>query len=529
MSRRLLRLGTRRSALARAQSAAIAARLRQLHPDLEVELVGIDTRGDRITDRPLTQVEGKEFFTAEIDAALLSGDVDCTVHSYKDLSLDRQAVLQLAAVPRREWPQDIVLFAPEVPARLAAGAALAIGSSSPRRAAFVPDFLERVLPAAESGRFAPGMTAVREPAPRRVQLRELRGNVDTRLRRLREPPGSERHLDGIVLALAGLARLWQDQSGRLLLRELLDGLPRMLLPLSVCPSAPAQGALALECRADDADTFEILRAIDDPATRHAVDIERALLAQRGGGCHQRFGATQITAAGLGTLLYVREADERGSASASVRWSPELPLPPPSAPVVAWDGNSAEKPPFEMIPEAASRAQRSVPIAPATFIAHRRAVSGFAAAALNTCPHLWVPGVETWASLAAEGVWIEGCADGLGFAALQPLLAEPVLQLPPVPRWTALTYEGAEGGWPTAEVIATYRHLPDSGAAQPLLSTATHIYWSSTAQFNRWRLVTRRDAHHACGPGKTYEFLRGMQLAHLNVFPSPAQWREWLEI
>src|ERR1700704_1714892 len=183
MLQRPLRLGTRRSLLARAQSSAVARRLEQIHRGLKVELVGIDTRGDRISNTPLSQVEGKEFFTAEIDAALRAGDVDLTVHSYKDLSLDRPADLQLGAVPARENPRDIVYFAADVPQRLASGATLRIGSSSPRRQAFVPSFLERALPQLP-----------------RVELCERRGNVDSRLRRLREPRSSERQLDGVILA-----------------------------------------------------------------------------------------------------------------------------------------------------------------------------------------------------------------------------------------------------------------------------------------------------------------------------------------
>src|SRR5580704_782848 len=186
MRPRSLKLGTRRSALARAQSALVAQQLERSHAGLTVELVGLDTRGDRIQDRPLTSVEGKEFFTAELDAALLDGTVDLTVHSYKDLSLERSPRLLLAAVPKREPPGDIALFAPDIRSRLAAGEQLRIGSSSPRRGSFVPDFLRRVLP-------APSM-------PARVQLVELRGNVDSRLRRLHEPRGSARRLDGIVLA-----------------------------------------------------------------------------------------------------------------------------------------------------------------------------------------------------------------------------------------------------------------------------------------------------------------------------------------
>src|SRR5580693_5170554 len=108
MAPRALKLGTRRSTLARAQSGAIARALEQLHPGLKVELIGIDTRGDRVLDRPLRAVEGKEFFTAEIDAALLRREIDFTVHSYKDLSLDRAERFHLAAVPRRAVPNDVV-------------------------------------------------------------------------------------------------------------------------------------------------------------------------------------------------------------------------------------------------------------------------------------------------------------------------------------------------------------------------------------------------------------------------------------
>src|ERR1700735_4576238 len=171
MSVRLVKLGTRRSLLARAQSAAVARRLEHLHPGLSVELVGIDTRGDRIQDRPLSSVDGKEFFTAEIDHALLEGQIDFTVHSYKDLSLDRTPLLKLAAVPPREQPHDIAIFAPDVPERLAAGLPLTIGTSSPRRMSLVPDFLRQALPA-PAGEPRGGAD---------IRLAELRGNVDSRL------------------------------------------------------------------------------------------------------------------------------------------------------------------------------------------------------------------------------------------------------------------------------------------------------------------------------------------------------------
>ncbi len=519
MSQRPLRLGTRRSLLARVQSTAVARALEHAHPGLKVELVGIDTRGDRITDIPLHQVEGKEFFTAEIDAALTEGRVDLTVHSYKDLSLERPAELTLAAVPRRENPRDILIFAPDVQEQLRRGGSLRIGSSSPRRQAFVPAFLERALPGQASAGTA------------RITVCELRGNVDSRLRRLREPRGSERALDGVVLALAGLSRLAQDEQlgAATLLRELLRELPRMVLPLSLCPAAPAQGALAIECRTEDKGTLALLAAIDDFPTRVAIEAERALLAERGGGCQQRFGATQVQLEGLGALMYLREADERGAGRPELRWL--VPAAPKKA-APAWDGSAQPAPAIESIPGASAECARRLASAPAAFIAHRRALPELAAGEVNRCPHLWVSGTETWFALASRGVWIEGCAESLGFAALASTLHSPLLALPPLHEWLALTHEQAATGWGEMPVLATYRHLPVGPDARALDQentpiAAAQIWWHSGVQFQRWRAQIPAGCQHACGPGKTAELLRGAGVAPLTVFPSVQHWREWL--
>ena len=517
MSQRPLRLGTRRSLLARAQSTAVARALERAHPGLQVELVGIDTRGDRITDIPLTQVDGKEFFTAEIDAALREGKVDLTVHSYKDLSLERPAGLCLAAVPRRENPRDIVIFAPDVREQLARGGSLRIGSSSPRRQAFVPAFLERALP----GKASAGTS--------RVAVCELRGNVDTRLRRLREPRGSERALDGVVLAFAGLSRLAQDQElgAGTVLRELMTGLPRMVLPLTLCPAAPAQGALAVECRTADKRTLALLAAIDDFPSRVAIEAERALLAARGGGCQQRFGATQVQVDGLGALLYVREADEQGAGQPELRWHAPA---PPGPPAPAWDGSAQPQPAIETLPGASAECARRLAHAQAAFIAHRRALPELAAAEVNRCPHLWVSGTETWFALAARGVWVEGCAESLGFGALEATLTSPLLALPPLREWLALTHAEAAAGWGEVPVLATYRHVAGGQAAGAPASSpaaAAQVWWHSGVQFERWRGQTSTECQHACGPGKTAELLRRAGVAPLTVFPSVHHWREWL--
>ena len=124
--KKVLKLGTRRSLLALAQSQWVAHQIEKTNPGVSVELVGIDTRGDKILDIPLTQIQGKEFFVAELDDALKESRVDLTVHSMKDLSLDRPDSLRCAAIPKRENPRDVILFSPQILDRIRSGQTLKI-------------------------------------------------------------------------------------------------------------------------------------------------------------------------------------------------------------------------------------------------------------------------------------------------------------------------------------------------------------------------------------------------------------------
>jgi len=381
----------------------------------------------------------------------------------------------------------------------------------------VPDFLRQALPAAPGGRNAGA----------EIRLSELRGNVDSRLRRLHEARGTPRQLDGIVLAFAGLARLWADEAGRGLLEQLFAPLPRMVLPLSSCPTAPAQGALGIECRAGDDATARLLAEINDAPTRRAIDAERALLGARGGGCHQRFGATQIEVPDLGTLLYVREDGQEEQQ----RWTPLASLAAPVGPVRAWDGSRAARAVIEPVAEGIAQAARRLPACEALFIAHARALPQSARAAIPPGCRIYVPGLATWKALASQGIWVEGCADGLGFGHLEPLLREPLLALPATAGWTVLTHAEAAASWTPAHAIGTYCHVEapsaqEAAAAPP--ADATHCYWHSSAQFDRWQRTMNASVQHACGPGKTHAHLRRSRVQNLRMFPSAVQWRTWLE-
>lgn len=386
--RRLLRLGTRRSLLAQAQSSWVARQLEAAHPGLRVELVGVETRGDLLLDVPLSTAPGREFFVAELDAALLARQVDFAVHSHKDLSLERPPELVLAATPQRADPRDVVLFGPSTESRLARRVPLRVGTGAPRRIVNLADFLPGALPGE-----AP------QPVPEFVAIR---GNVDTRLSRVHLPDSHERHLDAVVLALAGLSRLVTSPGGRSRLGELLQGVRWMVLPLRECPTAPAQGALALECRADDAEVRRLLAALDHPLTAHHVARERRVLAAWGGGCHLALGATSFSVPDVGSILHVRGRKPDGTAVAETQIEPSAATA--TASTVPDRVASEVRPPFLFVPDG-------LPASGLPDLSTRR---------------LWAGDVAGWRDLARSGVWVEGCAEGFGYGFVEAILADPVV-------------------------------------------------------------------------------------------------------
>jgi hydroxymethylbilane synthase len=214
----------------------------------------------------------------------------------------------------------------------------------------------------------------------------------------------------------------------------------------------------------------------------------------------------------------------------LRWTPPAPLAPATGPVRAWDGSRAERVAVEPLPSGIALCRQHLPGSRALFIAHGRALPPEAAALINAAAHLWVPGLSTWQGLAERGLWVEGCAEGLGFAQLEPLLREPLLQLPALSQWTVLTHEDAASGWNARHVIGTYRMpatVDEHTAGAP--AESNHVFWHSSAQFERCRGSVADLAQHACGPGKTYQHLLRAGVQNLRMFPSVAHWRSWLGV
>jgi hydroxymethylbilane synthase len=253
MAKRQLRIGTRASQLALWQANWVKSELEKRYPDLEVTLVKIKTTGDKILDVPLARVGGKGLFTKEIEEAMLNGEIEVAVHSMKDVPTFFPEGLGLRCITKREDPRDIVILRPGLKSWEELPIGGRIGTSSLRRKAMLlhtrPD----------------------------LQMLDIRGNVETRIRKL-----TEDNLDAVVLAAAGMHRLG------------FTGQISEYLPVDVSLPAIGQGALGLESRIDDGDTNELIDFFNHPETAHAVIAERALLARLEGGC-------QVPIAAYGTV------------------------------------------------------------------------------------------------------------------------------------------------------------------------------------------------------------------------------------
>ena len=282
-----LRLGTRASALATTQSGHVAEMIRE-RLGREVELVEVSTEGDR-SAAPLASLGGTGVFVSALRDALLDGRVDVAVHSLKDIPTTPAEGIALAAIPLREDPRDIVVARDGLTlGELPVGSRL--GTGSPRRVS--------QLAALGLG----------------LELEGIRGNVDTRIRKVREG-----EVDAIVLARAGLSRL-----GR------LDEATEVLDPLQMLP-APGQGALAVECRSGDADLVAALAQLDDPATRASVTAERAVLATLEAGCSAPLGAlAEVVEGDDGEELWLRAVALSEDGALSVRMSATGPVADPAA-------------------------------------------------------------------------------------------------------------------------------------------------------------------------------------------------------
>lgn len=472
----IIRIVCRHSKLSLLQADIVEKKIRAAVPGINVQIEGISSRGDRENNVPLQTLEGKDFFTEDITHRLRSGQADIAVHSLKDLSSEHFFSHTAFAIPDRNVVHDIALFVPDIEEKIKEGKIIQIGTSSPRREKMALTFLQKALPQLTD--------------TIRIETKIIRGNVDTRLKKL-----DSGEYDGIILAAAGLNRLLESESNSKYTADLLKGKKKMILPLMECVPAPCQGAIVVEADPANADVVEILKLINDPVLHRQCIEEKKTGLQYGSGCFQQFGVTTISCRDS-ELCYASGFDSNNNFFES--WSPQP------------DFNVEGKKLFsstDFMAKFFSYGDIDLPERieePVIFIANHKAIRDKTVSPLLKDKTIWVSGSRTWYELAKKGYWIEGGADALGLEWLQPIFETTLVNIQQKDI-CILTHRDAietwvHEGW---KVIPAYELLPvRDPAIEGAIRNADCIFWTSYQQYQQYLSFLKKDVVHMCPSGKT---------------------------
>lgn len=520
-------LASRKSDLAKIQAYMVADELKKYWPDLEVEHHFRESLGDINLTDPLWKIPERGVFTEDFVQGLAVGEFDAVVHSWKDLPTENRPGAEVIASLRRADARDIALIRKDLPAT----AHWKILSSSPRRAHNLAGFFNEYLPV----------------KPGSVEFKSVRGNVPRRIEKLTEGEG-----DALILAKAALDRLLDPrfaefQPTRDKLTAWLKNFWILILPLELNPPAAAQGALAIEIRSDRADLKALFAKINVPATFESVMWERRKLSEYGGGCHLKIGLYHGALA-LGDQV-AQLTMERGQSPQGQDFFRRNLTPATRQDLSKLATAHLQKHPSDalfapksddvfLVDDTLLTAQDLRTIKSSNVrVAHRRALTPELLAHLQTRspqdPWIWASGLESWKKLAALGLWVRGCDEGLGTESGFSQNLEPLL---PQSTWVRLSHQDREGHGASDEaVIATYRLTAKLGfqaAWRERLMKAHAFYWKSGALFKLAMAVAPeiRDREHACGPGATRHVLEkelGISLSE-RLFFSESDWRNWCQ-
>jgi hydroxymethylbilane synthase len=483
-------IGTRGSLLALTQSTMTKNLLEQLTGDT-FNLKVIETQGDQVTDVPLWQLEGKDFFTKELDAALLTGEIDLDIHSYKDLGSERPEGIALAAITKRKFAHDVLLVKKDTAGQIAKMKEFVVGTSSPRRIVNIEKNLADFLPNPDLA----------------VSTKVLRGNINTRIKKLQN---NDYH--AIVLALAGVERLATHPESRKELNGLLDGLTFMILPQSIFTSAASQGALGIECldgRDDGGELKEKLAKLSDEVTMEEMSVERKLFAHYGGGCHLAVGINALKVNGCMVVNQNGSVDDREIVSKEISGL-NYELPAAKKLFIGLPADDHKSTDSKIVYDSLI-SKKSIDCGvdfsnKNLYVTSRHCLASIAKGSAQKTT--WSAGVETWKRLAKQGEWVHGTADSLGEERIAELINSQALNLiTPLDssEWFVLSNETAKSE--LGRVITVYDRVVDSNdGIGPSLESVDIFYWTSFYQYQTYveRFPFIKDRPHCCGFGKSYQ-------------------------
>jgi len=494
-----IRLTGRSSRLSLLQIERVKDRILSIFPDVEVEVFARESRGDILQDIPLHTVEGTDFFTADLYRGLSAGEADIAVHSLKDMSAEHFFAENIFAVVDRDDTRDVAIFNANVTEKIAAGETLVVGTCSPRREEMAVEFLSKALPSLKG--------AVS------IEVKPIRGNVETRLRKL-----DAGEYNGTILATAGLNRLLCDGENRIIIKKLLEGKKIMVLPLIECVPAPCQGAIVAECLPGNKEAVEILRAINKPELMADCIREKKTASAYGSGCIQKFGVTSLN---LGKLKFGYAAGKDQQEQVINNWSglPEINVK--SGNIFSSTDYMAD---FFSYDHTTENLRINTPI---VFIANYKAIQNKEAVELIKEKRVWASGTKTWYELARKGIWVEGCADALGLESLLPVFQMPLLNILQTDV-TVITHSAAALHWKRKGWNAVARYslkAKQNESLKEAIKKAGFIFWTSFGQYEMYSSVVQADAVHASPYGETSERLKQSGIEPI-IFPTIKSFNIW---
>lgn len=486
----------RDSLLSRAQVEIVLAKALEYNREIEFDLIPVQTSGD------IGYEKGTGLFTKDLQNSLKNGEADIAIHSLKDVSSPAFFNETQYAVADRDDVRDIAIFNPDIITRVQEGKAIRVGTSSPRRSGMAIPFLKKALPYSD-----------RKDTD--IKISPIRGNIDARLKKLQT-----NEYDGIILAVAGLNRLLTHGHEEMI-RGLLSDKKWMILPLFECPPAPGQGAIVLETLKDNTDAASFLEAIDDKKIRLSLEKEQILSSQYGWGCSGAYGVFYMD---LPNTSFTFAAGKNGEGEDFTDWKMDINIQ------IAGDKLFSSTDYMKSFFRSEADQDTIIPHGfPAFFVSSHKAIHSDALRKQLDEKRVWAAGTHTWYELAKMGIWVEGCADGLGLESVAALLASALVGLPKtdiqiVTNKSSISH-WKEDGWNST---GTYELIPSLPAdLQEKMRRAEMVFWTSFQQYELCKDLLDKNVIHACPAGKTATLLRAKMLSPV-VFPTIKAFSYWRE-
>lgn len=472
---KIITLASRKSDLARIQAYTVGKRIEEQFPQVKVKYHFRESLGDVNLNDPLWKMPEKGVFTEDFYQDLVQHKVDLVVHSWKDLPVEDKDKTIIAGTLEREDSRDVLLFKKTSFQK----SQLKIFTSSPRRIYNLDSFFKWSLPWSFS----------------ELEFLTVRGNIQTRIRKLMD---SEQ--DGLIVAKAALDRLLsadmeEFQETKKFISEALNNLHFQVIPLSQNPTAAAQGALAIEIAKDRSDILEIIEKINNQEVYHNVSLERKELKRYGGGCHQKIGISILTKQER-QIFFLKGLTDQGQ----ILDKAELVLNTANSDIQDLKGIHVGK----ILKKLVKPLDFKLPKANLSrfiFITKNENI----ATKIEPTDFVWTSGIETWKSLAKQGIWVSGCFDSLGEEAapeLQHLIPDYASK-----QWIKITHRlGVQNPW--SQKVASYQVEYELDNIQ-FDDSVDFYYWSHGELFKKYleKFPQIKNKKHACGLGHTYRTLK----------------------